>query len=109
MKTLVADDANCFPKLDRFMHALQDPSKPSKQPTKKRSHGASSRTDMVIVYPKHMKVLLAGVQRTLQAKHAHLGTPKNLTDCKKQLAFGYAASYAFGKGLRTKVLYLWSY
>ena len=78
------DDPDCFPKFDAFMHALQDSGESSKQ-SKKKSGGASSSTDVVIVYPKLMKVLV-GVQRTLQTKYAHLGTPNHPTDCKKQLA-----------------------
>lgn len=82
---VIDDPADGFPKLDAFMHALQDPGKPSKQTTKKRSNGASSTTDMMIVYPK-LKNVLAGVQGTLQAKYAHIGiVPKYVTDCKKQL------------------------
>ena len=78
------DNPDCFPKLDAFMHALQDPGETAKH-TKKKSNGANGSSDMVIVHPKLMKQL-AGVQRTLQAKYAHLGTPKHPTDCKKQLA-----------------------
>jgi hypothetical protein len=52
---------------------------------RRKSNGSATNTDIVIVFPKLMK-LLAGVQRTLQAKYAHLGTPKHPTDCKRQLA-----------------------
>jgi hypothetical protein len=79
------DDPDCFPNLDAFfMYALQGPGETSKPPRWK-SYGSTTNTNIVIVHPKLMK-LLAGVQRTLQAKYAHLGTPKLLTDCKRQLA-----------------------
>jgi hypothetical protein len=35
---------------------------------------------------------LAGVQRTLQTKYAHLGIPKHPTDCRKQLALACICS-----------------
>lgn len=44
---------------------------------------ASMTADMMIVNPTLMKVL-TGAQRTLQAKYAHLGIPKHVTECKKQ-------------------------
>ena len=90
------DDQECFPKVEEFMRALQDPgetSKPKKHNAAKSGGGttavgstiASSSSDAVIVYPKLMKVL-AGVQRTLHTKYAHLGMPKHPTDCRRQLA-----------------------
>jgi hypothetical protein len=91
------DDKECFPNLEEFMRALQDPGEMSKP---KKYNGAKSgiasttaggkssdisSCDAIIVYPKLMKVL-ARVQRTLHAKYAHLGMPKHPTDCKRQLA-----------------------
>ena len=89
------DDKECFPKIEEFMRALQDPgevSKPKKYGAKSgidtSTAGGStdiSSCDAVIVYPKLMRVL-ACVQKTLHAKYAHLGMPKHPTDCKRQLA-----------------------
>ena len=89
------DDKECFPKIEEFMRALQDPgevSKPKKYGAKSgidtSTAGGStdiSSCDGVIVYPKLMRVL-ACVQKTLHAKYAHLGMPKHPTDCKRQLA-----------------------
>jgi hypothetical protein len=89
------NDPDCFPNVDHFMQALQDPGETSRP----RKHGAKSgggmaagstaittpSSDAVIVYPKLMKTLSL-VQRTLQAKYSHFGIPKHPTDCKKQLA-----------------------
>jgi hypothetical protein len=83
------DDPECFPKIDEFMRALQDPGETSKP--KNNKNASSSSTDVAIVYPKLMKAL-AGVQRSLQAKYAHLGIPKHPTDCKKQLALACVRS-----------------
>jgi hypothetical protein len=88
------NDPDCFPKVDNFMRALQDPgetSRPKKHGTKSGggtnvgSTAASTSSDAVIVYPKLMKTLTF-VQRTLQAKYSHFGIPKHPTDCKKQIA-----------------------
>ena len=89
------DDPDCFPKVDDFMRALQDPgetSRPKKHGAKLgggtaagSTAAASTSSNAVIVYPKLMKAL-AFVQRTLQAKYSHFGIPKHPTDCKKQLA-----------------------
>ena len=73
------DDPECFPKINKFMRALQDPGETLKP--KNNKNASSSSTDVAIVYPKLMKAL-AGVQRSLQAKYAHLGIPKHPTDCK---------------------------
>lgn len=89
------NDPNCFPKVDDFMQALQDPGeipRPKKHGTKSGggdtavgNMAITTSSDTVIVYPKLMK-LLTLVQRTLQAKYSHFGIPKHPTDCKKQLA-----------------------
>jgi hypothetical protein len=67
-------------------------SKPKKYSNKSgiapRTGGGStdiSSYDAVIMHSKLMRVL-AGVQRTLHAKFAHLGMPKHPTDCKRQLS-----------------------
>jgi hypothetical protein len=89
------NDPDCFPKVDDFMRALQDPgetSRPKKHGNKSGggdtavgSMAITTSSDAVIVYPKLMKALTL-VQRTLQAKYSHFGIPKHPTDCKKQLA-----------------------
>ena len=96
------DDPDCFPKVDDFMRALQDPgetSRPKKHGTKSGggtnvgSTAASTSSNAVIVYPKLMKALTF-VQWTLQAKYSHFGIPKHPTDCKKQLALACMRTYS---------------
>jgi hypothetical protein len=86
------DDKECYPKIDAFMRALQDPGSSSSSSAKQKKPGgtrtassdAASSCDTVIVYPKLMKVM-ASVQKTLHSKYSHVGMPKHPTDCKRQL------------------------
>ena len=78
------DDNECYPNIDAFMRALQDPGNASSS-AKQKNPGGTSGCDTVIVYPKLMKVL-APVQKTLHSKYPHLGMPKHATDCKRQFA-----------------------
>jgi hypothetical protein len=77
-----ADDPECYPKVDDFMLALQDPGKLAAV-SKKQS--AAGTNDAVIGYPQLMRVL-APVQKTIHAKNSHLGVPKHPTELRRQMA-----------------------
>ena len=108
------DDPDCFPNVDHFMRALQDPAETSRA----RKHGAKSgggtapagdstvittSSDEVIVYPKQMKALRSSVQRTLQAKYAgHFGIPNPQLIARGNLLLPVYVLRRIG----TKLLYL---
>jgi hypothetical protein len=77
------DDPDCYPNINAFMLALQDPGKLTTVAKKQQS--SSSSNDSVIGYPLLMKVL-GPVQKILQDKYSSLGVPKHPTEVRRQLA-----------------------
>ena len=79
------DDNECYPNIDDFMVALQDPGKLVSSATGAKQKQSGGNCNTVIAYPMLMKVL-APVQKILQAKYSHHGVPKHPTECRRQLA-----------------------
>jgi hypothetical protein len=79
------DGPDCYPNIDAFMLALQDPGKLTTVAKKQQSSSsATSATDSVIGYPLLMKIL-GPVQKILQDEYSNLVVPKHPTEVRRQL------------------------